>query len=78
MRAATSSTRSWIDRRVTAKEGDVVMRIVADTMNKTISTLSPAKSRLTKSAAATHIHKLVQRLAGILLDPLRSWLRYEE
>lgn len=76
---AANRSRSWIDRRATAKEGGgVAMHIMPDPINRTISTLFPTASRLTKSAAATHIHKLVQRLAGILLDPLRSWPRYEE
>jgi hypothetical protein len=78
MRAAANRSRNRIDRRATVKEGDIAMRIVVDAMNKMASILSPAQSRLTGSAAAARIHKLVRRLTGIFLDPSRSWLRYEE
>lgn len=78
MRAATSRSRRWIDRRATVKEGNVAMRIVADTMKEMMNTLSPAQSRLTSSAAAARIHKLVRRLTGIFLNPKQSWLGNEK
>ncbi|WP_461410718.1 hypothetical protein [Ferrimicrobium sp.] len=52
------------------------MRIVINMMNKTISTISLMGSGVASSAAAGHLHELVQRLAGIFLDPLRSWPSY--
>ncbi len=54
------------------------MRIVVDTMNKMISTLSPAQSMLTSFVAAALIRELAQRLTGIFPDPSQPRLRYEE
>ena len=78
MTAAANSGLRSIDQRRIVKGDVIVTRNVVDTMNKTVSTLSHATSKLANSAAAIHIHKLVQRLARILLDPLRTWPRYEE
>ncbi len=78
MRAATSSSRSWIDQRAMVKEGDVSMRILVDTINRTIGTLFSWASILTSFVAAIRIPKLAQRLTGIFLNPKQPWLRYEE
>ena len=78
MTAAANSGLRSIDQRRIVKGDVIVTRNVVDTMNKTVNTLSHATSKLANSAAATDIHKLVQRLAGIFLDPLRSCPKYEE
>ena len=54
------------------------MRIVVNMMNETISTISLMGSGVASSTAASHLHKLGERLAGIFLDPLRSWPCYGE
>lgn len=76
MKTAKNSSLWSIDQRWLVSDATVI-RIVVDTINKAVDTLSNAKSRLASSAAVTHIHKLTQRLVGIFLDPLWSWLRHE-
>lgn len=77
MRAAVNSGRCWIDWPATVKEDDVAIWIVADTMNKTVSTISLMASGLASSAAAAHLHELGQRLAGITLDAPQFWPTHE-
>jgi len=75
---AANSSRCWLDRQTMIKKDDVVMRIVVDTMNKTVDTLSHAARMLDGRPAATHIRELSQRISGVTLDALQSWPRDKE
>lgn len=72
-----TNRRLWsIDQRWLVS--DVIVVSIAIDANKVVDTLSNAKSRLANSTAVAHIHKLIQRLVGIFIDPLWSWLEHEE
>lgn len=71
MTTVVNSSLWSIDQRWLVGDA-IVIRIVVDTINKTVDTLSNAKSRLADSTTGAHIHKLTQRLVGIFLDPLWS------
>lgn len=77
MTTVVNSSLWSIDQRWLVGDA-IVIRIVVDTINKTVDTLSNAKNRLDDSTTVAHIHKLTQRLVGIFLDPLWSWPRHEE